>query len=100
MHIHSERLLDALLSQRTTKWHAFFQPEDVIHNKALCPRQLGQEASPAAAHFPLHQIQSDILKLHRFMPGNTGFRWSRPFPDTRHNGSVEHLFRGALCSKR
>lgn len=69
---------------------SIFVPEDVVYNKPLGPCQLGQEASPAAAHFPLHQIHPDTLELHLFRPDAVAFRWSRPFPHTERDGRAEH----------
>lgn len=68
-----------------------FPPEDAFHTKALWPGQLGQEVPPAAAHFPLQQVQPDIVKLHLSMALNTGVHRSQPFPHKRHTRK-KHLF--------
>lgn len=71
---------------------SFFQPENVFHNKALWPGQLGQKASPAAAHFPLYQEYSNILERRLFTPAETVLCWFRPLLRTGCGGSVKHLF--------
>lgn len=69
------------------------RPEAVFHNESLGPGQLGQKVSPAAAHFPLHQVQPDILELHLSISWDTSLCWSLPFPHLGNNRRVEHLSR-------
>ena len=67
-------------------------PEDVVHTEALWSGQAGEEASPAAAHPPLHDEQGHRGKLHLLVMLDIETLRPRTFPHRGQGVRVKHHF--------